>query len=354
MFLNPQGSLTLPHMDNAVLALTQRTALVIETNNLQGGTGSTSAIELSLLRLLDLLQTQTLPLRELGQVVITHEGLSAVQQQAIQSGRDYVLDFVRVPEGTGYYDAKNAGFATTRPQCEFVVFADSDCMPAPQWLAALLEPMVHHPERGIVSGRTSYRNDVFGAALTTIDFKYYPNPDFEQATRNFYANNVVFRRDLFEAHAYQPMGNTYRGHCQVLGMKLDMAGIAVHYAPAAHTVHRLPDSLKETLQLRWFRGQDTCSLTPHLVRRHLSDRWQWFGRTGPVAPLTILTIRLGVSLHALNRQDLPQLGGLKRLAAYGLICLISGVDMMGALARGLGWTSLPEEASDRVALSYHR
>lgn len=345
----------MPHTDNtALLSLAQRSALVIETNNLQGGAGGLDAVQHSLFRLLDLLQEQSVPLVALRQIVITHEGLSRDQQQSIQAGRAYPLAFVQISTGTGYYDAKNAGFAATDALCEYVVFADSDCMPAPQWLAALLEPILTNPERAIVSGRTSYREDVFGAALTTIDFKYYPNPAFAQSTRNFYANNVVFRRDIFQQYAYQPMGRTYRGHCQVLGMKLDMAGIAMHYAPAAHTVHRLPDSLAETLQLRWFRGQDTCSLTPHLVKRHLPARWQWFAKTGPIAPLTVLFIRLGVSLHALNRQDLPRLRGLKRLSAYGLICLISAVDMAGALARGLGWKSLPDEASDRVALSYHR
>jgi len=195
---------------------------------------------------------------------------------------------------------------------------------------------------------------VGGTALTTIDFMYFPSPLRAGATRNFYANNVVFRREVFAEHAYQALDGVYRAHCQVLGLRLQAAGIALHYAAAAHTVHRLPDSRREALKLRWMRGQDTVGLTPYLVRAYLPDRLQWFARSGPIAPLCILTTRLGYSLRALNHQDLPPLSGLRRLGALGLIAVFSALDMCGALVRGLGINTLGRADADALALSYHK
>jgi hypothetical protein len=111
--------------------------------------------------------------------------------------------------------------------------------------------------------------------------------------------------------------------------------------------------LKEIVLLRWFRGQDTCSLTPFLVKRQLPQSMQWFSHTGPIAPLTVLVCRLYFSLTTLNHQDLPPVTGLRRLTAYGLICAISSIDMAGALVRGLGWYTSPREDGDNIALSYH-
>ncbi len=127
----------------------------------------------------------------------------------------------------------------------------------------MLLPFTWSDAPAVVAGRTSYAANVVGTALTTIDFMYFPNADHAGATSNFYANNVAFRRDVFEQHSYQALDGVYRAHCQVLGMRLKAAGVPIHYAAQAHTEHRLPDTRAEALKLRWMRGQDTYSLTPH-------------------------------------------------------------------------------------------
>lgn len=161
---------------------------------------------------------------------------------------------------------------------------------------------------------------------------------------------MVFRREIFAAHAYQPLDGVYRAHCQVLGLHLQACGIAVHYAPRAHTVHKLPDTRGEALQLRWWRGQDTLGLTPHLVKAYLPASLHWLARSGPVGPLCVLASRLWFSAHALNTQDLPPVRGLRRGAALALIAAFSAVDMLGSLAAGLGWR---RRRADAQALSYH-
>ena len=330
-----------------------RTALVLETNNLRGG-ADPEAAGASLLHVIGLLAQQSVALGALAQGVVTHDGLSErIRTRAVQlAGR--AIDFVRIDDTTGYYEAKNDGFdAVHAEHCDYVCFADADCIPAADWLEQLLAPLDGATPPAVVAGRTSYAGTVAGTALSTIDFMYFTSPLQAQATRNFYANNVLFSRELFAQHRYQPLPGVYRAHCQVLGLRLQAAGVALHYAARAHTEHKLPDTRGELFKLRWMRGQDTQGLTPHLVRTYLPRSMQWLAHSGPVGPLCVLTARLGYSLRALNHQDAAPLRGLRRIGALVLIVLFSGLDMLGALCRGLGIRSAAAE-DPAHSLSYHQ
>jgi hypothetical protein len=330
-----------------------RTALVLETNNLRGGDRQLAAAEASLRHVMGVLASQTVPLSALAQVVITHDGLSAACRDSLTQAAGCRIDFVEISADTGYYDAKNTGFAATDPaRCAYVLFADADCHPDPGWLAAMLAPFAQPSPPAVVAGRTSYADNVIGSALTTMDFMYFPSRLAAGATRNFYANNVAFRRDVFARYQYQPLEGVYRAHCQVLGMRLHAAGLPLHYAAAAHTEHRLPDTWRETLQLRWMRGEDTHALTPHLVRTLLPSWLQWLARSGPVGPLCVQLARLGCSVRALNRQDLTRLRGLRWLGGMAAIGLFSAVDMAGALFYSLGLRTA--HGAQETTLSYHR
>ena len=330
-------------------------ALVLETNNLRGGADAAARADSSLQRLMALLARQTLPLTALAQVVVTHDGIGAAAREAVDRIAARPVDFVHVDAAAGYYEAKNAGFAATDAgRCTHVLFADADCLPDTDWLRQMLLPLTRTDLPAVVAGRTSYAATVVGTALTTIDFMYFPNADHHDSTSNFYANNVIFRRDIFQRFGYQPLDGVYRAHCQVLGMRLRAADVRIHYTAAAHTEHRLPDTRAEALKLRWLRGQDTYALTPHLLRHYVSPRWHWLARSGPLGPLCVLIARLGYSVRALNHQDLPALQGVRWLAGVAWILAFSAVDMMGAFARGVGWRTGPRVQADAQALSYHR
>lgn len=332
-----------------------QTAMVIETNNLRGGTGGLPAVCTSMLRILGLLGQQTMPLTKLAQIIITHDGLSEDMCALMRERSGLPLEFAQIEDTTGYYRAKNAGFAATDPaRCRYVLFADSDCEPDPDWLANILAPFANQPTLGAVAGRTTYVENLAGTALTSMDFLYFPSPLRPGATRNFFANNVVFRREVFEEHAYKRVLGVYRANCQILGLDLQTAGVALHFAYDAHTHHRLPDTRMEAVKLRWMRGQDTVTLTPHLVRSYLPGWLQWFAHTGPIAPLVVLWCRLFYSLRAFNRQGLPRLRGFTWLGGLGLVLVFSAVDMAGAIARGFGYSTLGHKnEGDNFALSYH-
>jgi hypothetical protein len=327
------------------------TALVLETNNLRGEADAgrvTAGIE----RLLVRLGAQTRQLRSLDEIVITHDGLDEAQRARLEVAAGAPLRFVALPPDTGYYEAKNLGFDAAT--AAVVVFGDADCWPDPAWLAELLAPFAD-ADTEVVAGRTTYRDDALGIAATAIDFMYFPSPLGAGQTRNFYANNVAFRRDVFAARRYLPAEGIYRGHCQKLGLRLAADGVRVHYAAAAHTVHRFPDGAAELFRLRLLRGADTVEMTPFLADAFLPGRLRWLGRLGPLSPLGVLAVRLGFSARAVGKQGLSAVRGPRRAACLALVSGLSAADATGALLRSVARADLGvrDGGFRRGALSYH-
>jgi glycosyltransferase involved in cell wall biosynthesis len=293
---------------------------------------------------------QTRPLASLDEVVVVHDGLAPAARERLQEAAGRRLRFVALDDGADYYAAKDAGFAATR--ADVVAFADADCWPDPDWLRALLEPFADGDDVVAVAGRTSYRDDLFGAAATAVDFMYFASPLGPGCTRNFYANNVAFRREVlaragFGAHGF------YRGSCQVLGLALQASGIPIRLAARAHTVHRLPDTAADLVRLRLLRGADSVELAPHLARAYLPRRARWLARLGPLSGLAVLAVRFGCSLLALRRQRCHAARGPRWIAGAAIVAAIHAVDAAGAVIRGLRIGLAPPDRHAR-ALRYHR
>lgn len=316
------------------------TALVIETNNLQGPSASkAAAVTEGLERLLGRLAA-TAELNAVEEVVITHEGLTRAQCERVETAAGRPLTMLQVPAGTGYYEAKNKGFAATT--AKFVAFADSDCWPNEGWLQALFAPLLNG-DAGVSAGRTCYRSDELGIAATTIDFMYFDSPLGAHCTRNFYANNVAFERRLFEQVQYQTSREFYRGDCQVMGLVLQRMGIEVRFVPEARTTHRFPDTQKELVELRLRRGADATVLSRHLFSTYvpaLKPLTRFRRLSGALA----LGARWVFSVRSVNHQQMPEVHGLKRARVVGWLTAISALDLAGALIARTG---------EGEALSYH-
>jgi hypothetical protein len=282
-------------------------------------------------------------------VIVVHAGIAPDAQTRLHDAAGCRLRFVAIDGADEYYAAKDAGLALTR--ADVVAFADADCWPEPDWLKALLAPFEEDEGVAVVAGRTSYRDDLFGAAATAIDFMYFASPLGHGCTRNFYANNVAFRRDVLADGGYGAHG-FYRGSCQVLGLALQARGIPVRFAGRAHTIHRLPDSARDLLRLRLLRGADAVELAPHLARAYLPRRLRWLARLGPLSGLAVLGVRWSCSLLALKRQRAPSVAGARWFAGAAAVTAIHAADATGAVVRGLRLGLAAPTRRDQV-LGYH-
>jgi hypothetical protein len=311
------------------------TAVVFETNNLSSG--SAEKVVSGLERLFSYLASE---LVHVGELVVTHDGLTEPEQRRVRNAAGREVRFVALPLGTGYYAAKNHGFDATTAR--FVAFADSDCWPAHGWLQALFAPLLDGRATA-VAGRTCYRDDTLGIAATTIDFMYFDSPLGESCTRNFYANNVAFERGVFERARFEAGQRFYRGDCQVLGLVLQKQGVKIAFEPKARTTHRFPDSMKDFVKLRMHRGADAVVLAPHLLETYLPGLPA--KRLGRLGGAVTLAARWAFSVRALNHQEMTEVRGLRKARALGALTAISALDLVGALTT---------RAKAETVLSYHQ
>lgn len=320
-------------------------SLVLETNNLRGDTPESKAVFNSLVAIMKVLNQQSTALNTLGELIITHDGIPEDSQDTLIKIAECPINFVEIAPDCGYYEAKNIGFNASKG--DIVVFADTDCIPVNGWLTALITPLLedHEHKLGAVAGRTTYHKGLLGCSASSIDFKYYKHPTFETATRNFYANNIAMRRHIFATYSYPDADNVYRGHCQMLGLRLYRNNIVVHYAFDAHTMHAFPNTFMDLVRLRILRGQDTVGLTPHLVKTYMKPKWHWLSKTGPIMPLVILQIHWLTSLGFIGKQGLKP-KWYQWPFTYLLMTGILTVDMIGAFFMGIG---LPLQATGKNA-----
>ncbi len=140
-------------------------------------------------------------------------------------------------KGSSYYGQKNIGARLASR--DYLLFVDSDVVPEPGWLRALLSSLGR--EVKVVGGSTyvdpgSFLGRAFGL------FWFFPLRLTSGGLREssfFYANNVIFERDLFLAYEFPDLP-LYRGHCGVLGARLRQNGIRLFLRSDARVSHAPP------------------------------------------------------------------------------------------------------------------
>ena len=159
-----------------------------------------------------------------------------------------------------YYEQKNFGAANTSG--DVIIFLDSDVVPEPGWLAALLDS-ISDPQIEVVCGATSIEPEGFYSAAVAL-FWFFPTKGKKRnliESRRFFANNVAFRRSLFEKHNFPPSGQ-YRGQCALLAEELMANGHRIWRNRAAHVLHPAPEGFKHfTLRALWHGHDDMVHKT---------------------------------------------------------------------------------------------
>jgi len=166
--------------------------------------------------------------------------------------------FVEAP-GAGYYEQKNLG--AREAAGDLIVFLDSDVVPEAGWLSALLEPFAD-PGVQVVGGDSHIDTDSLWSKTFALAW-FFPLPSAQESVRRerqFFANNVAFRRETFLAQPFPRVSGTDRGACVWLAGMLAERGVDIWRAPGARVRHPAPGTVRQAAVRALVQGRDRAVL----------------------------------------------------------------------------------------------
>lgn len=159
--------------------------------------------------------------------------------------------------GTGYYEKK--GIAPFMTDADILVFADSDCLYQPGWVAALSRPLLMD-EADVTFGPTEARLEPGVVALTsaiawTFATPHARDPFQIELPDRFFANNVAVRRKVLDRVPVPRMPGGRVG-CGVWRGRLAAEGLRLKNVPEARGRHKQFDSVGDLYSRAWMLGTD--------------------------------------------------------------------------------------------------
>ena len=177
---------------------------------------------------------------------------------AFKAQPDIETRLLPTEKGT-YYLQKNHGAGLARR--DLVMFLDSDVVPERDWLAKLIGSF-NDPEITIACGNTYIEaNGVYSKAFAL--FWFFPlrsKTDVLEPSPYFFANNVVFRRDLFLDYKFADVPYL-RGQCTDLANALTRDGHKIYIQNAARVSHPPPNGLSHFVKRALCQGHDQLHRT---------------------------------------------------------------------------------------------
>ena len=222
---------------------------------------------------------------------------------------------VPVP-GAEYYALKNAG--AREVEGELLVFVDSDVVPEPGWLGNLLRPFADETV-GVVAGN-SYLEPIGLYGKTFALAWFFPLRATEAQVRpaaKFFANNVAFRRRVFDQFPFPPLDEASRGSCWRLAHILVENGVRIVQATGAQVAHPPPNGGVHFVTRALAQGRDrlleerafgsrrtrsvlgTGSRLRRDLRRSSSSITRNFKRVGLSAPAVPAALGISTSYYLL-------------------------------------------------------
>jgi Elongation factor Tu GTP binding domain/Glycosyl transferase family 2 len=264
------------------LGATMRLSVVIEWENILLAESDRCR------RMLDELGTQLIELRnadssnELDQIQFPAEILIMfdphdVDQSSVEAAVNKNLKgnlatrtcrFVPVPGGT-YYVLKNEG--ARHATGDLLLMVDSDVVPQPGWLRALLKPF-NNPEVHLVGGQSYLAMNSTLAKTFALSW-FFPLRQAEATLTpmaHFFANNFAFRRHVLLEHPFPALPGISRGQCSVLARKLFDLGTPAYITTAAEVEHPPPYGFRAVVRRALAHGRDElfllkCDASPRKI-----------------------------------------------------------------------------------------
>ena len=203
--------------------------------------------------------------------VTTHGSIQTIVDACLGSSAAFADVQVIGTEGLRYYEMKNTG--AKRAKGGIVVFVDSDVIPEPGWLEALLIPF-QRPEVSVVGGRTHGRqNTLYEKAFALF---WFAEPRLETGYLRpapfLHANNMAIRRALFLKYRF-PRMPLFRGQCYALCQSLKQDDVTIFLHEGARVSHPAPGGLSGFVCNAFRQGHDEV-IKAKTADSHGSDDFQ--------------------------------------------------------------------------------
>lgn len=211
-------------------------SIVLETENLE------TADLAGLLRSLASLEAQDPPPTAANEVLLIDSG-DIPETLLAQLCQQYPwIKVCPAPPGTEYYQAKMLGAELATG--EIIVYYDSDCIYAPEWMRKILDPF-SQPEIQVVAGETTTNGvGIYGTAMALgYIFPQYSGRTELTPGKSYFLNNVAFRRSFLLSHPIPTDLPLYRGNCAVHAHELVQSGVTIWQQPLAQVLHSPPNGL---------------------------------------------------------------------------------------------------------------
>ncbi|MDQ6879987.1 MAG: glycosyltransferase [Candidatus Dormibacteraeota bacterium] len=247
----------------------------------------------------------------------TDNTLAIMRQAVAEAARP--ITYVRLSRDEGPAGGRNRGLFLARGR--FIAFTDSDCVPSPGWLRAVLTGF-HQPAVGIVQGKTvglEPRTPLFSHHIETA-----------RLDGHFSTSNIVYRADALQGRWFDPRCCYWED--ADLGWRVIAAGWRVVFVQDALVAHQvIPLS-----PFGWFTWAWKFSKWPAKVQRYPGFRKYLFLGLW-VRPLHMLfdlaLLGLGLSL----RWRLASLLCLPYLLSFARSRRLSGKFPPAKFAAHVGW-----------------
>ena len=174
-----------------------------------------------------------------------------------------------------YFQQKNAGIAEARGA--FIAFADSDALPAEDWLERALGVLEHaDPGVALVAGRSRYLPGLFSREMELAQLGEHTDDPHDTAA--FLAHNVLLRSDAVRASGLF-RGDTIRlGSDTELAGRLREAGFRLRYDPSLRATHNYSRRWNNLYRSCVGVGYSYGRFQQHAGGSHPNRVWDFAGR----------------------------------------------------------------------------
>lgn len=232
---------------------------------------------------------------------------------------------LRIIDGIGltYYQMKQCG--ADLASGDILVFLDSDVIPQPGWLPALLGALFTDGVQ-IVCGNTYIEpSGLLGKAFALgWFFPLRSDRDDLECGARCYSNNIAFAHDTFRRYPFQPIPGSTRSGMTGLLRRLETDGASVYKCHAAQVSHPAPNGWVHLARRSLAQGRDNYLKSG---RDGLEGWRQWSVATEE----SWRRLRSGLQRTFIRHQAVGA-SGLELPAVTGIIVIYYAIAAVGTLA----------------------